>query len=352
MKIGIDISQIVYKGTGVARFTEGLIKAVCQFDRKNEWVFFFSSLRQTLDPSTEKLIESKGWKLIKMKIPPRALSVIWNDLHVLKVESTMGKLDWFISSDWTEPPSKCKKAAIVHDLVYLRYPKTVDKLILKTQTKRLSWVKKESDLIFADSETTKNDLIELLQIENKKVKVNYPGIESVRSNNKLNKHSLFILTVGKIEPRKNIGRLIEAFEKWDPKNIDLLIVGPEGWDQKVKSSTKIKWLGYVPDDKLRSLYSSCLFFVYPSIWEGFGYPILEAMNFGAPVAASNTSSLKEIGKDSALLFDPFKINSIAEALKKMATNSALRGDLARKGMARAKEFTWRRYYDVMIDALW
>jgi glycosyltransferase involved in cell wall biosynthesis len=352
MKIGIDVSQIVYKGTGVARFTEGLVKSICQFDKKNEWVFFFSALRQSLDPSIEKLITSKKWRIIKMKIPPKALSVIWNDLHILKIETILGKLDWFISSDWTEPPANCKKATVVHDLVYLRYPKTVDNLVLKTQTKRLSLVKKESSLILADSETTKNDLLELLQIESKKIKVNYPGIENVKANHKPNQKNPFILTVGKIEPRKNIDRLIKAFEKWNPKDIELLVVGPEGWNQEVKSSANVKWLGYVSDDKLRSLYSSCLFFIYPSIWEGFGYPILEAMSQGVPVSTSNTSSLKEIGKGAALLFDPFKVNSIEEALREMTANSKLRGELARKGINRAKEFTWKKYYDVMINALW
>ncbi len=352
MRIGIDISQIVYKGTGVSRFTEGLVKAICEYDKRNEWVFFFSSFRQSLDVSIEKLINSRGWKVTKMKLPPTGLSITWNDLHILRIETIIGKLDWFISSDWTEPPATCKKATIVHDLVYLRYPETVDPLILKTQIKRMAWVRKESALVLADSLATKDDLIELLNLKDKKIVVNYPGIEIKRANKKIEIKKPFILTVGKIEPRKNINRLIEAFEGLNLKNVELLIVGPEGWDQNIKVGKNVRFLGYVSDDELHALYSSCLFFVYPSIWEGFGYPILEAMSFGTPVATSNTSSLKEIGKNTALLFDPMKVNEIKNALHKLASDKKLREELSHKGRERAKEFTWKRYYDVMIKALW
>lgn len=352
MRIGIDISQIVHKGTGVARFIDGLVRTICQYDKTNEWLFFFSSLRQTLNPSIEKLIISHGWKLVKMKLPPMALSVMWNDLHVLRVETLTGELDWFISSDWTDPPAKSKKATVVHDLVYLRYPDTVNQLILKTQRKRLEWVSKESDLIFADSRTTKDDLVNLLKLDSSKIVVNYPGIEIKKSNKKITTKKAFILTVGKIEPRKNLGRLIEAFEKLNPKNVELLIVGPEGWDRDVKISDNVRWLGYVSDEELSSLYSSCLFFIYPSIWEGFGYPVLEAMSLGSPVATSNTSSLKELGQNVALLFDPMKVDEIKNALRKLISSNELRKELSQKGRQRVKDFTWKKYYDVMIKALW
>lgn len=352
MRIGIDISQIVYKGTGVSRFTEGLVKAICEYDKKNEWVFFFSSLRQSLDSSIEKLINSKGWKIVKMKLPPAGLSIIWNDLHVLRIETITGKLDWFISSDWTEPPAKCKKATIVHDLVYLRYPETVDRLILKTQIKRMNWVSKESALILADSQATKDDLIELLNLDTKKIVVNYPGIELKKVSKKIGNKKSFILTVGKIEPRKNINKLIEAFEEAKLKDIELLIIGPAGWDQNIKTNKNVLFLGYVSDDELYALYSSCLFFIYPSIWEGFGYPVLEAMSFGAPVATSNTSSLKEIGENAALFFNPTKVSEIKKALIKLTTDRKLREELSLKGRKRAEGFTWKKYYDVMIKALW
>jgi len=362
MKIGIDISQIVYRGTGVARFTRGLTEAILQYDADNQWIFFFFSLRQKLEGEIEEKIKSKGFRLIKYRLPPSLLSFLWNNLHLVNVDHLAGRLDWFISSDWTEPPSTTKKATVVHDMVFLRYPETVAKKIRQTQEKRLKWVKKEAKIIFADSQTTKNDLMNFFDIEGKRVIVNYPGVSVVKPSktdisSTLNKYKLkkpFILTVGKIEPRKNLSRLIEAFRQLAPKTIDLVVVGPKGWDTSINrliEAKNVRFLNYVADKELYALYSSCLFFIYPSIWEGFGYPLVEAMKLGAPTATSNTSSLKEIGNEAALLFDPFDIKSIKKALERMIKDAKFRQKLTILGKRKAKEFTWKRYYNAMIKAL-
>src|SRR3989338_9380400 len=182
VNIGIDISQIVYEGTGVSRFTNGLVNAILDLDRTNRWLFFFSSLRRNLDPEIERKIVQKGHKLLKWRLPPTALSFLLNDLHSFSKLLTSNikhptSLDWFITSDWTEPPLSMNKATIVHDLVYLRYPETVDSKILHNQEKRLTWVKRESRIIFADSQSTKSDLVDLLNFDPKKIYVNFPGVD-------------------------------------------------------------------------------------------------------------------------------------------------------------------------------
>ncbi len=364
MKIGIDISQIVYKGTGVARFLNGLTNYILDYDQSNHWTFFFSSLREKIDPELERKINSRNSELIKWKLPPTLLSFVWNDLHISKIENLKFKIapDWFITSDWTEPPSNSiRKATIVHDLVYLRYPETVTNKILRTQTKRLKWVAKESQIIFADSETTKKDLIKFLEIKESRIVVNYPGVKIVEPNetetqkilNKYNLHKPFVLTVGKLEPRKNLHRLINAFN--DIKtDIDLVIVGPSGWenyDEASQQNPRIRFLGYIPDNVLYSLYSSCVFLIYPSLWEGFGYPIIEAMKLGAPVACSNDSSVQEIAQDGALLFNPLDVQEISHTIKKLISTKKLRQDLTEKGKKAASLFTWERYYQKMIQYL-
>jgi len=357
MKLALDISQIVYKGSGVGRFTEGLVRAICEYETTNHWVFFFSSLRNSIDPSIKELIRAKGFELVETKIPPTVLSILWNQLHFFPIERFVGNVDWVITSDWTEPPSKCKKATIVHDLVFMKYPETVDELIRKTQEQRLRWVQKESSVIFADSDSTKNDLEKLLFIEKDRVIVNYPGI--TQANRKIHdtRYTIhdtrpFILTVGKLEPRKNIERLVDAFNKLNRKDLDLYIVGMTGWGNvRVEQNQNIKLLGFISDDELAKLYRSCLFFVLPSIYEGFGYPVIEAMSHGAAVATSSTSSLHEIAGDSALLFDPTSTESITKALQKLVDSSSLRKQLSIKGIKRAKEFTWKRYYETMIKTL-
>ncbi len=367
MKIGIDISQIVYQGTGVARFTEGLTKAILDYDRENQWFFFFSSLRQKLDKQLEAKIKNKGYQLINWKLPPTFVSFLFNNLHIFFSHfpffaSHFQSLDWFITSDWTEPPLPINKATIVHDLVYRRYPETVNQKIKTTQEKKLSWVKKESKIIFADSQATKNDLIKLLDINSNKIVVNYPGV-SVKNptlpkiEKTLKKYHLdkpFILTVGKLEPRKNISRLIKAFNKIKNKNIDLVIVGPSGWDTQVQSINRldhIKYLGLIDDEELFSLYTSCLLFVYPSLWEGFGYPLVEAMSLGAPIACSNIPIFKELAGDSAYYFNPLSIDNLYQAMDKLANNHLLRKKLTESGKIKAEEFSWQRYYNTVIKTL-
>lgn len=367
MKLGIDISQIVYTATGIARFTYGLTEAILNYDNKNQWLFFFSSLRKNLPEEIEEKIISKGHQLIKWKLPPTILSLLYNDLHSLSNFLTsnikyLATLDFFITSDWSEPPLNINKATIVHDLVYLRYPTTVDQKILKTQQKRLSWVKKESKIIFADSQATKQDLVNLLHINPEKIFVNYPGVITKKPTNqkikrtlrKFNLENPFILTVGKLEPRKNLKKLIEVFRFINNKKIDLVIVGPMGWGDiaNIKHHTpNIKYLGCIDDEELHSLYSSCLFFIYPSIWEGFGYPIVEAMRLGAPVATSNTSSLKEIAGETALLFDPFNTHQLYQCINTLIQDEKLRKSLAKKGRKHSKIFTWAKYYYRMIKIL-
>ena len=356
MKIAIDISQIVYRGSGVSRFTDGLVRAICKYDDKNEWVFFFSSLRKSLDSSVKDVIRERGFRIIELKIPPTALSLVWNQLHILRIDQFIPVVDWVITSDWTEPPSRYKKATIVHDLVFKKYPETLSPLILKTQEQRLHWVQKESHVIFADSESTKNDLAELLTIDKGKVITNYPGINSYHESN-IKKHEAqgarpFILTVGKLEPRKNLGKLVKAFNSLNQAEVDLYIVGMNGLGNvAVEENPQIKLLGFVPDGKLVELYRTCLFFVLPSIYEGFGYPIAEAMSYGAPVATSNTSSLKEIANNSAVLFDPHDEDSIAKVLKELISKPNLRSSLSKKGRIRAKDFNWKKYYETLIKVL-
>ena len=354
MKIGIDISQVAYEGTGVARYVHSMIDAILEYDSKNEYTFFFSSLRRSLPGNLGARINEKH-SLVTAKLPPAALDILWNQAHVYAIEKFIGKQDVYISSDWTQAPSNAKKITVVHDLVFMRYPETVHKKILAVQKRRLAYVKKEVDLILADSQATKDDLVRLLNIQESKIKVLYPA---VTIPNPLPKSDLvipskkYILSVGKLEPRKNISRLIEAFEAANLSDTDLLIVGPTGWgDQKMHNSNRIKLLGFVPDEDLYELYRNALCFVYPSLYEGFGYPVVEAMALGCPVATSSTSSLKEISDGVALQFDPTSVEDIQKKLIEVASNETTRKKLIEAGKKRTMEFNARNYYKSFIEAI-
>lgn len=185
MKIGIDISQLAFPGTGVANYLRNLVEKLVEIDDKNEYILFYSSLRRNFQFSVFKsdLIgfnsqsSTKKVTIKTYKFPPSLLDVLWNKLHICPIEWFIGNVDVFITSDWTEPPTKrAKKATILYDLIVYKYPEETAQVIIDTQKRKLKWTKKETDLILCISEATKKDAKELLGIGDKKLSVIYPGL--------------------------------------------------------------------------------------------------------------------------------------------------------------------------------
>lgn len=177
MIIGIDVSQIAYEKTGVGEYLTNLVQNLIKIDKNNEYVLFFSSLRRRIPLRLRSgQAISNNVQVKKFKFPPIFLDFIWNKLHVIPIEWLIGDVDIFITSDWAEPPSKASKATILYDLIVYKNPNETDKKIVETQKRKLKWVKKESDIIFCISEATKKDAMEILGIEEKKLKVIYPGV--------------------------------------------------------------------------------------------------------------------------------------------------------------------------------
>ena len=176
MRIGIDISQIIYEGTGVGKYTRQLIENLLKVDKKNQYVLFFSSLRRRLDSLFINEFTSSRVKIRQFKIPPTLLDLLWNRLHILPIDWLIGEVDVFFSSDWTQPPTiKAKKVTTIHDLSVLKFPKEHHSRITAVQKRRLKWVKKECDLIICDSLTTKKDAMGILGIGEDRLRVIYPG---------------------------------------------------------------------------------------------------------------------------------------------------------------------------------
>lgn len=177
MKIGIDISQLAFSKTGVAKLTRSLVEALLKKDTKNEYILFYSSFRRPLHESEIMIPTNAKCKIRHFPFPPTFLDILWNKLHLFPIECFIGDVDVFISSDWTEPPTKkAKKATILYDLTVYVSPQETDEKIIKTQKRKLNWVQKESDIIFCISEATKKDAMRILNIEDKRLKVVYPGV--------------------------------------------------------------------------------------------------------------------------------------------------------------------------------
>ena len=342
MKVGIDISQIVFAGTGVATYTRNLVENIVKQDQKNEYVLFGSSLRQ--QKILNDFLPNINHKIFP--IPPTVMETIWNRFHILPVENLIGKVNVFHSSDWTESPSKAKKVTTVHDLIVYKFPKSSDPGIIAAQKRKLTWAKKEEAAFIAVSKATKKDIVEILGVPEEKITVIYEAARDIfKKSNKKNSDKPYILAVGTREPRKNLDRLVKAYESLNLKDVDLVIAGKFGWGPstslRIKSSVKV--LGYIPPEKLVDLYSNALCFAYPSIYEGFGIPILEAFNCECPVITSDISSMPEVGGNAAIYADPLSVSDIAEKLRFVLELSQSKCKvLIQKGLDQAKKFSWEK----------
>jgi len=198
MKIGIDISQLAYPNTGVANYLKNLVESMIGEKSEHEFVLFFSSLRGSLPPSKiwdsnlrihDEQVGAKKVTISQFNVPPSILDILWNKLHIFPIEKFIGSVDIFISSDWTQPPSKAKKTTILYDLIIFKYPEethnqwafSLKNLLIKpnivaSQKRRLKWVKKECELIFCISEATKKDAQNILDLKSEKLSVIYPGL--------------------------------------------------------------------------------------------------------------------------------------------------------------------------------
>lgn len=177
MKIGIDISQIAFPGAGVANYTKNLVESLLRIDKENEYILFGSSLRRKKTLKTWfQSLSAQNAVLKIFQFPPTLLDFLWNRLHILPIETLIGKVDIFLSSDWTQPPTrKAKEATILYDLSVYKHPQEMSSKIVSVQKRRLKWVKRECEVIFCISQATKKDALEILGIEEKRLSVVYPG---------------------------------------------------------------------------------------------------------------------------------------------------------------------------------
>lgn len=176
MKIGIDISQCIYEGTGVGEYTVQLMEKLLEIDKKNEYVLFFSHIRKKLGNLEIRKLDKSNVTLKQYSIPISILEFLWNRLHIFPIEWLIGDVDVFLTSDWLEPPTiHAKKVTTIHDLSVLKFPDSYGDKIKSVHHRKLKWVTKESDAILCDSEATKRDAQELLGVEEGRLRVVYLG---------------------------------------------------------------------------------------------------------------------------------------------------------------------------------
>lgn len=356
MKIAIDVREAIKKEiAGKGHYTLELVKALLKVDKKNQY-FLYSN--NDFDLS---LFITQGLGNIKKVIirAPRFLKMLKEAR-----DFSSSKIDLFLATTGYQIPylAKVPSIIIVHDLVAWRYPKALPFTTRFSERFFLPRVVKKAIKIIAISQSTKNDLINFLKIPAEKIEVIYPGshfsqVTSVKRINGIKKkYHLprdFLLFVGTLEPRKNISELLEAYAKLPSflkKKYHLVIVGKRGWFwkkilskvSKLKLKKNISFTGFVPEKELPVIYQLSSLFVYPSFYEGFGLPILEAQKIGVPVITSKTSSMPEVTGDSAILIDPGNPTEITQAIEKILTNKSLEQEMIKKGLIQAEKFSWEK----------
>lgn len=351
--IGIDASRIaVAERTGTERYSYELIAALARIDRRRRYTLYTNGLPAALPPL--------GPNFALRSLPLRRL---WTHAR-LGPELARRPPDVLLVPSHVVPLLHPAESVVtIHDLGYLAFPEahTARRRIELHLTTR--WSLRAARRVIAISQATKDDLVRHYGADPARIRVVHHGLSAgfrpaeperiAEAQARYGIDQPYLLYVGTIQPRKNLARLIEGFAAAGagvgPRTL-LVIAGRRGWlsapierrAAELGVEDRVRFVGYVPDDDLPALLSGALAFVFPSLYEGFGMPVLEAMACGAPVLASRSSALPEVAGDAALLVDPLDPAAIAAGLARLASDADLRADLRARGLARAAAFTWER----------
>lgn len=359
MKIAIDASRAVNERAGIGRYTLELIKKLIEIDKDNQYLLFFSFMRSSI--YKKKIIkEFQKYKNVEIKIfkiPGNLKEKVWG-WKVSWFKRFLKGVDVYYAPSFLEVNLglNLPQVVTIYDLTPFLFPEHLGKKLSDFFNLRTKQACEKAAKIIVISESTKNDLQKTLKVPESKLKVIYPGLNLLSTpSEKLPaglKPKLYILTVGTLEPRKNLIGLFKAYVLLPPRiqrKYPLAIVGAKGWNtgetfevyKKLKLEGKVKFLGYVSDAILANLYHHAAIFVYPSLYEGFGFPVLEALSYGIPVVTSNISSLPEVIGKAGLLVNPQDPKEITSAMQKLLEHKNERERLSRLSKAQAAKFNWQ-----------
>jgi len=361
MRICIDVSAAVHERAGLGRYTSELVAALLALDHNADYVMFYNNPASATIPPP---LTSLPRLTTSLAIKPWRMAVLLSHMAGRSQDSLFPGIDLFHATDHLLPRLYCVKSVFtLHDLVFQVYPEThksLNRWFLRLMIPRFL---RAADAIIAISQWTKSDAVRLYGIPEEKITVIYEGVHprfhrlhqteiaAARQKYRLPQHA--ILYVGTIEPRKNLITLLDAYVQMLRQHAvaddtKLVIVGRKGWLyepffrrlHELGLEGQVIFPGFVADKDLPAIYAAADVFVFPSLYEGFGLPVLEAMACGAPVVCSNSSSLPEVAGDAALQFAPTDVASLAAALQRILSDGELRRRLVAAGVQRAQHFTW------------
>ncbi|MBE2221194.1 MAG: glycosyltransferase family 4 protein [Anaerolineae bacterium] len=371
MKIGIDVTSAIMQGGGIGRYTRELVQAILAQDSDNEYVLFSAP-----PPSGKSLSQIFPTKpQITYKIAPVSeqwLYRIWYRARLpVSIQRLTGKLDLFHSPDFVLPPTGGAVPTLltVHDLSFVHYPEVYPEVLVNYLNKVVPWSVGRATHILADSAATKQDLMAIWQVPDEKITVLYSGVSEsfvkVEDEGRItavrHKYNLgqapYLLSVGTVQPRKNYQMLIQAFAPLANKfPHNLYIAGGKGWlydDMMAEIERqglidRVRFIGFVDDEDLPTLYSAADLYLFPSLYEGFGLPMLEAMACGVPVIASDVSSLPEVGEGTAVLLPPHALSEWTQTMQAVLSSPQQQEQMISAGYQNVQRFSWKNSSDQLL----
>lgn len=332
---------------GSGEFTYQLLIALNKLDTKNKYYIYLPAT-----PTADMPRESDNWQYIVF--PSKKLWTLFGLSR--KLASNPQKLDVFFSPTHYSPVTRIKTVISILDVSYINFKNLYKKSDLYKLKYWGGYSIRKAKKIITISESSKSDIIDAYSLSSDKLSVVYPGVKDIKTTITMDefkkKYGIskdYILFVGTLQPRKNIVRLIEAFSKLN-SSVDLVIVGKKGWQfeeilqapKKFNVEDRVKFIHDVDEDELPSFYENAKMLVLPSLYEGFGLPVIEAMQYGCPVVTSNVSSLPEAGGEAALYIDPENVSDIVEKIQKVLNDENFRMEMIKKGKEHVKKFSWEK----------
>ncbi len=359
MTIAIDYTPANEQGGGIGRYVRELVAALMRLDRTTPYRLFVAGASQ--QQLTQQTAANFRWR--STRLTPRMLARLWQRLHLpIPVETFTGSVDLFHATDFVLPPTyrKTRTLLTVHDLSFVRVPQAASPRLKAYLDVVVPRSVERADHVLADSQATKDDLIALYGTAENKITVLLSGVDArfqrdtqqdaaLRTKYRIGEQP-YVFTIGTVQPRKNYSRLIRALAHLRSRGNDLTLViaGGRGWLEDEMYATLrdthmqdyVRFIGFADELDLPGLYSAACCLAFPSLYEGFGLPVLEAMACGIPVMTSNLSSLPEVAGDAALLVNPLDQDEINYTLERLVNDATLRAELVARGTARAQQFTW------------
>jgi glycosyltransferase involved in cell wall biosynthesis len=353
VRIVVDVTPLALPRTGIGNYVLGMLRGLTEAEHAHK-VVAFSALAP---PGKRRVEQALGRLPLERKlvtVPPKShyWRTAWSRFGHGPVEWLVGPLDVFHFSDWMYPPQRGGlRATTIHDLVPLRHPEWVHPQTYRMHSRKYEHAARTCNLIVVNSEFTADEVVELLGFPRERICVAYPGLDPAFAPDGPS-HDLgrpYVLTVATLERRKNLETLLEAMTivRRARPELRLAVAGAPGWQAPSLEAEDVLQLGYVDDADLAALYRGSEVFVYPSRFEGFGIPIVEAMACGAPVVASAHRSMDEASGDAPVRADPDSAEAIAEGIGRALAG---RPPLAARGLEHARRFTARAQGEAVLRA--